>query len=33
MSRFLKDIEFGFTKECEVLPIIKKLLMIIQFVN
>ena len=26
MSRFLKDIEFGFTKECEVLPIIKKTL-------
>ena len=33
MSRFLKDFDFGFAKEDEVLPIIKKLLMIIQFVN
>ena len=33
MSRFLKDYDFGCIKENEVLPIIKKLLMIIQFVN
>ena len=26
MSRFLKDFDFGFTKETEVLPIIKKIL-------